>query len=205
MATNTFIEIDLREADALAGLTGIRYDLHSARCFAQMLKGEYEATQRNGDLVDALTSAILVRYSRPFVTGVRARLTDEALNVLSDPQRQKHDRLRAYRDKHVAHSVNEFEENQPVARYWVERVQEEGITSVECIHTRVVGLSLDDIEDVIELATEMIAYVDECLAREKTMVLEAVRAMPVEEVLGKAIKEPAAPDLGKIDRSRGRP
>ena len=205
MATNAFIEIDLREASDLADLTGIRYDLESARSFAQMLKGEYEAAQTNWALADPLTAAILVRYSRPFVTGVRTRrLTEEALNVLSEPQRQKHDRLRAFRDKHVAHSVNAFEENQPVARYWVERVQKEGITSVECNHMRVVGLSLDDIEDVIELATEMIAHVDDRLAREKAMVLEVVRAMPVEEVLGRAIKEPAAPDPAKIGRRRRR-
>ncbi len=145
-----------------------------------------------------------MRYSRPFATGVRTWLKEEALETLSEPQRRKHDRLQAFRDKHIAHSVNAFEESQPVARYWVERVHEEGITSVECNHTRVVGLSSADVEDVIELTTAILSYVDECLEQEKATVLEIVRAMPVEEVLSKATKGPSLPDVKNIDKRRGR-
>ena len=72
MATNAFIEIDLPEAADHADLTGIRYDLDSARSFAQMLKQEYEAERPYGHLADPLMTATLVRYCRPFVGGVRA-------------------------------------------------------------------------------------------------------------------------------------
>lgn len=204
MATNTFVDIDLPEASDLADLTGIRDDLHSARSFAQELKKIFEAERPNWGLVDPLSTAILVRYSRPFMTGVRKRLNKEALRALSGPQQQKHDRLRAFRDKHIAHSVNEFEENQPVARYWVERVEEEGITSVECNHARVIGLSLADLEDVIELTNTMISYVDGRLKQEKAKVLEIVRTMPLDQVLSKAAKAPAISDLTNIDRPRSR-
>ena len=54
MATNTFIEVDLPEAADLADLTGIRYDLDSARSFAQMLKGIFGAEQPNWNFVDPL-------------------------------------------------------------------------------------------------------------------------------------------------------
>ena len=204
MATNTFVEIKLPEAAELADLTGILYDLASARGMAQLLVKVLDDEKLRRDFVDPLSTAILVRYSRPFVTGVRKWLGEEALAVLDAQQRRKHERLRAFRDKHIAHSVNAFEENQPVARYWVERVKDEGITSVECNHSRIIGLSSADLEDVIELSTAMLSYVEGRLRDEKAKVLEIVRQLPVEQILAQPQSGPALPDLSKIDRSRKR-
>ena len=202
MAANTFVEIDLPEAIDLADLTGIQVDLATARDFAKMLDKVFESEKPDLSLVDPLSTAILIRYSRPFVTGVRARLGEGALQHLSVPQRQKHDQLRAFRDKHIAHSVNAFEENQPVARYWIERVEEEGITSVECNHTRVSGLSSADVEAVIELTTAMLTYVDSRLKEEKAKVLEIVRKMPTKKILSKGSKSPQLPDPKNIHKRR---
>lgn len=202
VATNTFVEIDILEAANLADLTGIRYDLDSARSMARQLAKMFEQGKSDWELVDPMSTAILVRYSRPFVTGVRKPLGEEALKVLSGRQREKHDQLRAFRDKHIAHSVNAFEENQPVARYWVERVKDEGITSIECNHTRVAGLSSADLEDIVELTTTMLSYVESRLQEEKTKVLEIVRRMPIDQVLAQSRKGPVLPDLKKINERR---
>lgn len=203
MATNTFVEIDLPEAADLADLTGIEVDLETARNFAQMLKSVFESEKPDWTLVDPLSTAILTRYNRAFVTGVRARLGEEALQMLSGPQREKHLRFRSFRDKHIAHSVNAFEDNQPVARYWIERVKEEGIVSVECNHTRVAGLSSDDVEAVIDLTTVMLAHVKVRLKDEKAKVLEIVRKMPIEEVLAGA-KGTRHPDMSSIHKPRSK-
>lgn len=202
MATNTFVEIDLPDAAELADLTGIEADLQSARYLARMLKSIVESEKPNWELVDPLSTAILVRYSRPFVKGVRKWLGAEALHALSGAQRAKHQRLRMFRDKHIAHSINAFEDNQPIARYWVERVDQEGITSVECNHTRISGLSSADLEDVIELTSAMLLYVDSKLDQEKAQILEIVRKMPIAQVLSSGRKRPMVPDLKKIHKSR---
>ena len=204
MATNTFVEIHFPEAAELADLTGILYDLESARSMAQLLVKVLDDEKLRRDFVDPLSTAILVRYSRPFVTGVRKWLGEEGLKVLDSQQRKKHERLRAFRDKHIAHSVNAFEENQPVARYWLERVKDEGITSIECNHTRIIGMSSADLEDVIELSTAMLSYVEARLKEEKTRVLEIVRQIPVEQILAQPQSGPVIPDLTKIDRGRKR-
>ncbi len=202
MATNTFVEIDLPEAVDLADLTGIRIDLENARSYAQLLKKLLESKNKDWELVEPLSTAILVRYSRAFVSGVRQHLGEEALGTLTKQQRDKHTRLRAFRDKHVAHSVNAFEENQPVARYWLERVNKEGITSVECNHARVTGLSSVDIEDVIELTTALLSYVDSRLEQEKAKVLEIVRKIPIENVLACGKKERQLPNMWEIHKPR---
>ena len=202
MGTNTFIEIDLDEVADLADLAGIQHDLESARSLAQRLQELHESEHIDIALIDALTTAILVRYSRPFSTGVRLKLGEKTLAVLDRKQRKKHDRLRAFRDKHIAHSVNAFEDNQPVARYWVERVHEEGIVSIEVNSRRVVGLSSANLEDVIDLTTAMLSYVESRVREEKARVLEIVRQMPTEDVISKTTEVSAVSDSKKIHKPR---
>ncbi len=183
MAVHTFVEIEMPEAEDFADLTGIRYDLESARSFAKRLQSEIEREKPDYELVDALTTAILVRYSRPFSKGIRKWPKEDALDELSEDQRDKHDRLRLFRDKHIAHSVNVFEENQLIARYVEGREYSEGVYSVECQHGRIVGLSSSETESVIDLATAMIEYVDRLLVIEKEALLTKVRSISFADLL----------------------
>jgi hypothetical protein len=185
MATNTFVEIDLPEAINLADYTGIEYDLRSARDFAQMLLDEGTKERPNWALSDPLMTATIVRYARPFATGVRLRLGDAALAVLTPGQLAKHEQLCVIRNKYIVHSVNAFEESRPVARYWRERVKDEGISSIECNHHRIVGLSKQNLQDIVELTTAMLSYVKDRLAEEKAKVLGIVRAMPLGKILAR--------------------
>jgi hypothetical protein len=132
MANSTFVEINLGEATELADLTGVRFDPASARALVLRLKTLINSNQYQRELIDAFLTAILVRYSRSSVMGVRKRLNEEALGVLNTDQRRRHDRLRDFRDKHIAYSVNAFQASLPIARYWIERVEKNGIESVEC-------------------------------------------------------------------------
>ena len=130
MATHTWVDLHIQEAARLADLSGILWDLQRAREFAQMLAAEFAAIETNWRLVEPLSIAATVMYSRAFSGGVRHRLDENDLAVLTSAQRVAHDHLRAYRDKHVAHSVNVYEENIARANYCEERVKEEGITSI---------------------------------------------------------------------------
>lgn len=181
MATNTFVTIDMPEAEKLAAYTGIDYDLSSASEFASKLL----VSIRGGDysLAEPMTIAILVRYSRPFLSGVRMHLGQEALNSLNEEQQTQHRYFMAIRGKHLAHSVNEFEENQPVARYWVERVHDEGIESVSCNHTRVIGLGVRDLEFLLEIIEVLRRHVDGILVQERAKLLAVVRSKPLDEIL----------------------
>jgi len=185
MATNAFVEIDIDEAADLADLTGITHDFESTKRFAVQLKEMLEGGVSH-PLHEPMTIAILVRYNRPFFEGVRRPLTKEDLVELSPEQRATHDKFRLWRSKHITHSVNVFEENQPIARYWVERFDDEGFTSVECNSSELVGMSLCDVEMVIELATHFIEKLKPRLKDEKKKVLEVVQSLPKEEVLAMA-------------------
>ena len=178
MAVHTFVEFEMPEAEDLADLTGIRYDLESARSLAKKFQSVMEEEKPDYEFVDALTTAILIRYSRPFSEGVRKRLTEDALDVMSKDQVRKHERFLDFRNRHIAHSVNVFEENQPIAQYVEGRENSEGVYSVECNHCRLIGLNSSEIEDVIELTTTIIEYVDRHLDIEKKALLKKIRSMP---------------------------
>ena len=182
MATNAFVNIDIKEAEHLADLTGIVHDFRATKRFAEQLKKMLEGGISH-PLHEPMTIAILARYSRPFQSGRRYRLRITDITELSQQQKEAHDRFRLWRDKHIAHSVNVFEENQPVARYWVERFNNEGFTSVECNSNELAGMSLWDVEMVIELATHFIDQLTPRLKHEKGKVLAVVQSLPKDEVL----------------------
>lgn len=128
MATHTFVHFEHGEAAALARLQSIHFDLWSAIQLCEYFESQSQNGYPPSEITDAFSTAILVRYSRAFVSGVRKGLGEDALAPLSVEQRANHERLRAYRDKHIAHSVNAFEDTKVQARYCEERVQQEGIT-----------------------------------------------------------------------------
>ena len=183
MATNTFVDLpSMKEAKTLADLTSTEQDLHTAREFAELYLAEYRKPQYQPNLPEALMVATIIRYAPPLKGGVRLPLPP-AEAFLTKEQITKHQYFLNMRDKYIAHSVNAFEENQPVARYWVERVDTEGITAIECMHARVVGLSEQDGRDIIELADAWLEYVQQKLREEKAKLLEIVRRMPLEKYL----------------------
>jgi len=202
MATNTFAEISLPEARLLADLTGISYDLKRARDFATRLKSALVIRSPEASLVEPLTIASIVQYCRPFASGRRQNLNDRVLAVFSADQRSRHDWIRDVRDKHIAHSVNTFEESRPIARYWIERVEKEGIASIECNHHRVVGISTNDADAIVELSTVLLDFIADWMKAEKARILAIIRQMPLEHVLSDTGRKLHSPDFN--DPRRGR-
>lgn len=204
MANYTWVDLDIPAAGILADLHGVQWDLKNARDWAKTLLARRIADPPELDLVEPLSVAVGVMYSRPFVTGVRTRLGEADLVIFTPEQRLAHDRLRSYRDKHIAHSVNAFEENYPRANYCSERVREEGITSISCGGARVLGLSSNDLNDVIELSEIMLKHVEKRMSAEQERILPIVRNLPLDEVLASGHKSFSVPRNDKIHVRRKR-
>ncbi len=183
MATYTFVDLHIPEAAGLADLTGVEADLGRAHEYAEALQKQIRSTRPDWSLVEPLSIAIAVAYSRAFGPGVRSNLREDDLTCLSPAQREAHDRIRNYRDKHVAHSINAFEHNQPRAQYCLERVETEGVTGIGSSHGRVSGLSSQDILNVIELTNVLLRHVGLRIKQEQTKLLAIVRNMPLTQVL----------------------
>lgn len=201
MATYTWVDLKIPEAALLADLNGIVSDLQRTREFTELLIAEYKCEAPNWQLIEALSIAIAVTYARVFSGGVRYHLKESDLSVLSEPQRAAHRFLRDYRDKHVAHSVNEFEENIARANYCQERVESEGITSISYSGARITGLGSAEVQAVIEITSLLETHLRDQIKIEEQRVLAIVRAMPLEVVLT-AGQKAFRPSLEKVARRR---
>lgn len=205
MATHTFVRFEDKEAAALASLQSIYFDLWSTIQLCEYFESQSQGGNPPSEITDAFSTAILVRYSRAFVTGVRKRLEKGAIESLNTEQRAIHERFRAFRDKHIAHSVNAFEDTKVQANYCKERVQQEGITSVLVVHDRVVGLSSRDVQEIADLCKSLLVYLDGKIEVEEKRLLSIIRSMPVEEVLSRQSIPVFVPNHAKISVRRKRP
>jgi hypothetical protein len=201
METYNFVDLHIPEAKLVADLHGIATDLHRAHEFAKLLVEQLTGDTASSQLVEPLSIATVVTYARAFAGGVRHILKEDDLKVLTDEQRDLHQFLRDYRDKHIAHSVNEFEENIARAYYCQERVASEGITSIGYGGGRLVSLSGKEAQAVIEIITALEVHIHSQIKAEEERLLPIVRTMPLEEVLagGQKVFRPA---LSKVAKRR---
>jgi hypothetical protein len=95
-------------ADAVSVEADLTFALEALTAFAA--EGERETT--NQTTARALFVSALVAYSRCFGSGIRHgyRIGEERIAEIGDGALDFHLHLRALRDKHIAHSVNAFEQ-----------------------------------------------------------------------------------------------
>lgn len=208
VATHTFVDFEDPEGLELSRLASIRQDLESAVRLCEYLRAKMDGAPNGwpaSEITDAFSTAIVIRYNRAFVTGARHGLRNEEISVLSEEQLAEHERLRALRDKHYAHSVNSFEDTRVQARYCLERVKDEGITSVSVAHYRVLGLSQADLETVQGLCECFLKHLMVRENAEKARLLAVIRKLPISQVLTAKPSPLISPATARVDKRRQRP
>ena len=128
MADYTYVNISLPEAKRLADLYGVAIDLRACRDYCekylQVFSNILQPTDETKHL-ECFSVYIFVKYGRCFKGGVRNKLAEEILatSKLSPDELDIHQRVIEVRDKHIAHSVNDFESHK--VRVWL-NPEEEG-------------------------------------------------------------------------------
>jgi hypothetical protein len=133
---------------------------------------------------------------------VRFNLDKEAASILTVQQRSNHARFKDIRNKFIAHSVNAFEESEAKAYYCVERLEQEGITSIAYGHRRVIGLSGQDWTDIIDLASTWLRYVEQKLREETARLLPIVRQIPLDTLFKSAPEFTPGPNTSQPQKQR---
>jgi hypothetical protein len=153
------------EAQTLADLGAIEFDLMTAERFCDLLIDAWQRIPQSAELLQPLSSAVLVRYARPFMSGKRlVKVREEVLHKLSEQQKQHHDEFIALRSKHIAHSVNVFEENTVMAILVPEERGPRGIASVNVQQHTWEALGIDEarrLKALCESVTNALAEIKE--------------------------------------------
>lgn len=91
-----------------------------------------------------------------------------------------------------------------VGYYNEQTVAESGIQSLSCHQHRVIGMSLQDLRDLREVAATLISAATAAVNSEKARVLALVRSKPLEEILAAGIAPRGEAGMSAVSEARKR-
>ncbi len=200
MATHTYGHLKRKEARYLANLFGIECDLESTIDWCK----KYVILKKNRELIwliEPITVAILIRFIRPFESGVIAKDAKPLLKTLDDSQEVQYKYFKNIRNLHIAHSINGYENNYVKACY-IEEAPEKGIQSINKESIRIIGLSSNETNQIENICTALLQRLKQEIEIEKKRLLEHTKKFTVKDI--KEMKTCIRKHPNDIDESKGR-
>jgi hypothetical protein len=180
VADYRYVDLNIPEACLLADLVSQAEDLQATADWCDLALAEFSKGSSVVGLREALTNAAVVRYSRCFADGVRANIPNSVLEGLPENQNKDHEFFIALRNRHIAHSVNTFEETKIVAYLVPEDIGPRGIETIGRQHLRLASLAAQDFNRLKALSLELHRQVSLIIHEEERKVLDAARKLPVD-------------------------
>lgn len=203
MANIALYRFRVPEAARLASLAGIENDLRGVQEYCDLLLTKGDERPFASTEWEAISSAGVVRYARCFCSGVRHSLSRTLFDDVDSEFYEAHELFIDMRNKHVAHSVNEFEENDAVVQISDEFRSSEEIKSVTVAHGRVSGMSFQHPETLKAVCEWLLRKVRDEMDVGKPKILEQARKYPLKELMREGVPGPRLPEA-PVNRSRRR-
>jgi hypothetical protein len=182
------VEVEFDEVKELADLIGLHNDLASVvemtRRLSEMLRQDEQ--DQDGLMVKSLWTSALVTYIRCFASGKRYGLTESIYSELPGEPTTTHKYYKDTRDKHIAHSVNAFEETVIGIILSNEESQPIEVLGVANLTVHRISDSVEGIDQLGVLAEFARRYIaqkgqevqDKILNKAKSLTTEQLRALP---------------------------
>ncbi len=156
---------------------------------------------------EALSTAACISYARCFSSGVRQSLDSDLLNTADVELKKLHNFVLNFRDKHIAHSVNSFEENLVTVHIGEHFQSPQEIETVTASHTKSAGLSIEVPAKLRGLALWWLGKVDEEMAVERAKSLRIARDTPLSELKAHGVPQSSSPTdrIGNVRKRRSSP
>jgi hypothetical protein len=195
-------KVEFEEAKLLADLGAINNDLASVIDILTRLCKELENNSSDWTLIDSYFTAALIKYIRCFSTGKRYGLKPE--NIYSDIEGAIafHTQLKDMRDKHIAHSVNPFEEMAVDIQLNPFETGEKKIIGVSTLCRKLITFELPQIKDFQRLAILAANEVSRLGKEAEQNVLKKAKLIPIEELYAKSRSELITPGYDQSGKSR---
>ena len=196
------VEVKLPEAEVLADLYGIVFDLEVAAHLCDKAIELGRPRQLDYLVVEGLVAAAVVRYCRCFPSRGRLGLRREDITELGDDNLQTHDYFKDLRDKFVAHSVNPFEETYVTATASERDGVKYPIQSVGTGQHRLV-LSPTTAEALADLISKVSKVVKKRVAAEEQRLIGVIQALPLDTVHSGDLHTPRRFKASDVSKTRG--
>lgn len=197
--------VDFDEARRLADLGGIQQDLLFVRGALTRLAGIINRQDADLILIQAYWTAALVVYVRCFATGKRCGLSESIFDGIDGDGTtaiEVHRHFKDLRDKHVAHSVNPFEQVEVGLVLTAPETGERKVEGVATLAMKLVSLTREGVESLLELTRIAGKWVAAEGGQLESAVLEAGKALDVDSLYDTAGLRLVAPGLQQAGKAR---
>lgn len=186
-------DFSIPEAQRLSDLTGIDSDLEAvvricARC-EKLMEGMAPPTEASGlnwwDDLQALGDlmfAAVIRYGRTLASGAREGISSKWLSSLPEPLQESHIYFKALRDKYIAHSVNQLEDNQVFVILTPQFAEHQEPTHITVDRGHLISLGMKELQRLTSLALALRQIVAVEIESETSRLLTIARSMSLDEI-----------------------
>lgn len=189
MTTYWGVPIPELDTKRLADYFGIQRDLESVVALCKRICEQSGQQPRDSQLLDALTVAAAIRYGRCFDNSARERIPNEVLDELDPQTRSLPEAFRALRNKHVAHSVNPFEENTVVAEV-SDRPDQTAAHGIGVLMAYWASLDQEGATLLQGLAERFLELIQPRMLAERERLLQEAREIPYEKLTARDLPGP---------------
>ncbi len=196
------VRVEYEEAQQLADLTAIFRDLKFVREALQRLLTLSDENSEDGVLIQSYWTAALIAYARCYATGVRFGLREDILQR-REGATEVHEFVKGLRDKHVAHSVNPFEQTAVGLILSEPTSAERKVEGVATLATTHITADAEGVRSFLAIVGMAMEHVKEEAERWKARTLEVARQLPIDDLYRRERLRVTAP--GPQDASRARP
>ncbi len=180
MANISRVPLNIPEAYYAADLGGIKNDLDWILHVCEMLK----TNQLNPYVLEAFSISIIIKYGRCNKGGVRKRIPEEIVKAFSEQEASLHSKLIDLRDKFIAHSVNEMEENWLVVDVDGLETEDPKIKNLGFHHdTYIFPFTISEVNEIIMFINKIITEIDKKIECEKKIVKGIIGKIPIKEII----------------------
>jgi len=199
---NPIAEVDFEEARMLADLGAITQDLGSVMKTCSKLKVLLEENSQDNFLIENLWTSALIRYARCFASGKRYGLNETIFKELQGEALKVHNMYMDLRNKHIAHSVNPFEQMKVGVVLSPKESQDKKIIGVATLSMKQISLDKEGVHQIGLLSKVILKKVCEIAKQYEQKTLEIGKTLPIEDLYKRARPRLVAPGPDETNKSR---
>lgn len=194
-------KVEYEEAKVLADLASIKLDLEFVVATLTRLIQLLKDDSKDGILIQSYWTASLISYVRCFSTGRRYGLTADIYKDL-DGAIDYHNWCRSMRDKHVAHSVNPFEQVTVDVQLSKPDTGKKEVLGVSVLTMKFLVPTIDGVENFLRLVSVALKEVVNKCKEYETKVLDVAKSLPIDTLYAKARGRLVAPGPDQVGKPR---
>lgn len=202
MVENFIAKVDYEEAKVLADLGATVQDLGFTMKTCSRLKKLLEEKSQDSLLIESMWTTALIRYTRCFASGKRFGLSESIFDGLKGEPHKVHKMYIDLRNKHIAHSVNPFEQMEVGLILSPQNTSEKKIIGVATMSMRHISPDMEGVHQLGLLAKVLLEKVCELAKQCEKEILEKGKSIPIDELYERPRLRMVAPGPELADESR---